>query len=128
MRARAVGLCVLIVLVVGCGDSGGPANPSELEGVSIINETLFPAADTICHVRGTVVNDRTDVTVDVTMRWRAIDAGATEIGTTKIRVQNVRPGTRQDFESTGFASNDRGLMSCGDIIRFERFETSIATH
>jgi hypothetical protein len=121
-------MCWVVLLLAGCGSDSSPAAPSALEGISIIGETLVPAGDQICHVRGTIVNDRGDVTVDIIMRWRALDGSANEIATTKLRVLNVGPGTRQDFESTGFASNSRGLIGCADIIRFERFETTISTH
>jgi hypothetical protein len=118
---------LLALLLVGCGGSSGPVAPSELDGISIVGETLVPAGARTCHVGGTVVNARTDLTVDVTMRWHALDASAQEIGFTKVRVLGVGPGTQQDFESTGFASNDRGLIGCGDIVRFERIETGILT-
>lgn len=127
VRSRAAWLGVLALLLAACDGSSTPTGPSELEGISIVGEALVPAAAGICHVRGTVVNARDDVAVDVLMRWRALNADAQEIGFTRVRVTGVAPGTQQDFESTGFASNERGLFGCGEIARFERIETGIQT-
>lgn len=111
-------------LLAGCGgDSSGPTFDSSV--VSIVDEVLVPVTDRICHVRGTVVNTGSDVAVTVVMRWQAFDASDAAIATTRLTVSGVAPGTQVGFESTGFASNDRGLVGCSDIARFERIETTI---
>ncbi len=120
-------LGLLVGLLAGCGGSSSSTTPADVTGVTITGESLLPVSDRICHVRGTVVNGTPDVTVDVFMRWQAFDASDQAIGTTALRVTGVPPGTRQDFESSGLASNDRGLIGCGDIARFERIETTITS-
>jgi hypothetical protein len=123
--AVARGLLVLAAgLLAGCGDDGGTPTSLDLP-VTIENEVLFAAGPSICHVRGTIINATPDVAVTVIVRWQAFDAADAILGTTKLRVSPVNPVTRVDFESTGFASNDRGLFGCDTIARFERIETLI---
>jgi hypothetical protein len=43
-------------------------------------------------------------------------------------VRSLRPSSGADFESTGFASNSRGLLACSAITRFERTNTSLVRH
>ncbi|HEV8672615.1 MAG TPA: FxLYD domain-containing protein [Methylomirabilota bacterium] len=123
LTAALVGL-----LLAGCGSSSSSSGPTiDAANVDIQNETLVPAGQA-CHVRGTAVNATADTTVEVAMRWQAFDAADRAIGTTKFIIPQLPPGGRQDFESTGFASNDRGLIPCSAVTRFERIETTVNSH
>jgi len=116
--------CLAALTLAGCGsDSGTPTLDPSI--VSVEGESLVPISGRICHVRGTVVNATPDVPVTVILRWLAYDPTDTGIATTRTTVTSVQPGTRVDFETTGFASNDRGLVGCSDIARFERIETTV---
>jgi hypothetical protein len=122
--ARPRSLAVLaLALLWGCDGNGTPTSLDV--PVSVENEALVPVGPDVCHVRGTVVNATPDLRVNVIMRWQAFDAADGSLGFTKLRVNGVDPATRVDFESTGFASNDRGLLGCGAITRFDRIETII---
>jgi hypothetical protein len=61
----------------------------------------------------------------MTMRWQAFDASNGTLGFTRLTVNGIPPNSRVDFESTGFASNDLGLIGCDTITRFQRIETII---
>jgi hypothetical protein len=118
-------LFVLAVgLLAGCSDDN--STPTSLDvTVSVEGEALVTVPPNACHVRGTIVNATADLTANVTMRWQAFDAADATLGFTKLVVRGVPPATQAIFESTGFASNDRGLIGCDAIARFERIETII---
>lgn len=118
-------LFVLAVgLLAGCSDSNN--TPTSLDvTVSVEGEALVTVPPNACHVRGTIVNATADLTANVTMRWQAFDAADATLGFTKLVVRGVSPASQVSFESTGFASNDRGLIGCDVITRFERIETII---
>jgi hypothetical protein len=121
------GLGVLLVVVAALGGCGGGSSTPTLDSslVSVQDERLLRVAERICHVQGAVVNVTSDTAITVIMRWQAFDANDAGIATTRLTVTGVAPGTRVDFETSGFASNDRGLVGCGDIARFERIETTL---
>jgi hypothetical protein len=129
VSALRIGVTAALVglLAAGCGGSSSTAPTIDASNISVLNETLVPVGQA-CHVRGTVVNMTTDTTLDVGLGYQAFDAGDTALALTHIVVRGLAPSSSADFESTGFASNDRGLVACSAITRFERTETSIVRH
>jgi hypothetical protein len=71
-----------------------------------------------------VLNATAFGTFDLVLRWQAFDATEKSLGTTRVTVDNLRPGERRAYDATGFASNDQGLVRCSRIARFERIQTS----
>ncbi len=127
MRSSPTRLMIplLLALLAGCG-GGKSSSPTAASSDAVVveSETLVPVSAQICHVRGTVVNT-TDTAIDVSMRWQAFDAADKGIGTTRLQLSAVPPGGRRDFETSGFASNSRGLIGCSAIARFERIATVV---
>ena len=125
---RAVLLGLLIVLA-GCG--GGSSSPSEATDPSVVvveSENLASVSSDSCHVQGTVLNGSDTVTFDLTLRWQAFDAADKSLGTTSVRIDRLGPGERRAYDATGFASNDKGLVPCSKIARFERISTTVSVH
>jgi len=124
---RRLGRRLAVVLVVGvltgCGSNPSPTLDSS--AVVVAGENLVPVSVQICHVRGTILNAKTDSGVTIFMRWQAYDAGGNVIATTALTVANVPALGQVSFESTGFASSDR-LIGCSAIVRFNRIETTVS--
>lgn len=131
MGATVVGprhavLLSILVLLAGCGGSSSPSEPTDPSVIVIESESLVPVSSESCHVQGTALNSSDAVTFDVNLRWEAFDAAEKSLGTTAVSLSRLKPGERRAFDATGFASNDRGLVPCSKIARFERVSTSIA--
>jgi hypothetical protein len=123
------GLGVLLVVGAALGGCGNGSTTPTIDPalISIQNERLLAVSPTICHVQGTVVNMSPDTTLTVIMRWQAFDANDAVIATTRQTLAGIAPGGRVDFETSGFASNDKGLVGCSAIARFERIDTTITS-
>jgi hypothetical protein len=113
-----------LALLAGCGDGGSSSTPADPTAIVVESETLVPVGGDACHVVGTVLNATAFGTFDVVLRWQAFDATEKSLGTTRVTVDNLRPGERRAYDATGFASNDEGLVRCSRIARFERIQTS----
>jgi hypothetical protein len=129
VSATRIGVTAALVglLAAGCGGNSSTTPAIDASNISVLNETLVQAGQA-CHVRGTVVNLTTDTTLDVGLGYTAFDAADTALGVTHIVVRGLVPSSSANFESTGFASNERGLVACSAITRFERTDTSIVRH
>jgi len=112
-----------LALLAGCGDDSSSTTPADPNAIIVESEVLFPVRDA-CHVRGIVRNATAAGTFDVVLRWQAFSATVQSLGTTRVTIDNLRPGERRAYDATGFASNDEGLVRCSRIARFERIETS----
>jgi hypothetical protein len=117
----------LAAALAGCGDdeSAAPTVPEGPGTVVVESEFLVPFDNDACHVQGTVLNTSENVSFDVSLRFRSLDANDKVTGTTRGNVGNLLPGERRLYNATGFAANDVGLIPCRDIARFERIQTII---
>jgi hypothetical protein len=127
--ARRIGVTAALVglLAAGCGGGSSTTPTIDASNINVRNESLVPAGQA-CHVRGTVTNLTTDTTLDVGLGYQAFDAVDTSLGVTHIVVRGLVPGSGADFETTGFASNEHGLVACSAITRFARTDISIVKH
>ena len=115
-----------LLVLAGCGGSGTSTPTLDAARTLVIaGETLVPAGQNICHVRGTIQNSSA-VRVDVNMQWTALNVdGTTQLGTTSLTVNDLNPGEQRRFESTGFINGDNGLVGCARIVKFVRNSTTV---
>jgi hypothetical protein len=127
--ARRIGATAAFVglMAAGCGGGSSTTPTIDASNISVKNERLVPAGQA-CHVAGTVTNLTTDTTLDVGLGYQAFNAGDSSLGVTHIVVRALVPGSTADFETTGLASNEHGLVACSTISRFERTDLSIIKH
>lgn len=115
-----------LALLAGCGGSSSTApiiDPATT--VVISGEILVPAANDICHVRGTIQNITPDRTFNVVLHWQALDSAGKIFGSVSLEVNGLKPGETRTFESTGFIEGDKGLFPCSRISTFQRNQTTV---
>lgn len=131
MASISLRLAVVMLLATfaSCG-GGGSTTPTVPEGegtVLVQSETLVPVTDA-CHMQGVVANVSERTKFDVTLRWQAFDAAGVILGATQITIPNLLVGEQRPYDASGFASDNRGLVPCSAIARFERTATLITPH
>jgi hypothetical protein len=111
-------LAVLLALAVAGCDSSGPDGPDVVLEVEELRPSSISNRFCVVH---TVIRNRRDETVTVTIRWRAFNAAGVVIGTALDVISGIPPHGRAESDSTSFGTS----VPCSAIARFERFETDV---
>jgi hypothetical protein len=103
-----------LMLIAACGGGGdGPAGPVP---AVIVEEAVLVTDGRLCRVRGTVFNQTTGATYEVTLSFEASDSLGRPIALASVFIAEVPPQTRVPYRTDPF-DGPQGNVPCSQIAR-----------